>query len=292
MTQATFDRFIGLAQHIPGVTLQTDLSRAEHSDGAAQLTVRAWRKPFDMEVAFSDGSRDGPQGLFKVSSNALTRFAEQLTASVLLPPGDDHSHYQRLDYSQHLDAQGSQLLLSEARYRSEPGTPVRLEHGAQLFQKIESERYAIGLGQPVIVTADEWLAVTGQVYSVTGHIDDLSGDHGRSDTYVRALSFEGDWRKVEPGRLRMVSAGVYQGLDYLGARSDADYDMDFCAFAWPGCRATSCGRAGKACCQAPCTGPMTGCLTVSMRSSAGSISVMAIRRTRRRVTRAGVSPTS
>ncbi|MFP3409363.1 ShlB/FhaC/HecB family hemolysin secretion/activation protein, partial [Pseudomonas sp. SIMBA_065] len=47
------------------------------------------------------------------------------------------------------------------------------------------------------------------------------------DTSVRALSFEGDWRKVEGGRLRIVSAGVYQGLDYLGARSDADYDLDF-----------------------------------------------------------------
>ena len=32
---------------------------------------------------------------------------------------------------------------------------------------------------------------------------------------------------MEQGRLRIVSAGVYQGLDYLGARSDADYDLDF-----------------------------------------------------------------
>ena len=239
LTQATLSRFIGLARHIPGVTLQADLSQAAHSDGAAQLTVRAWRKPFDMAVAFSDGSRDGPQGLFKVSSNAQTRFAEQLTASVLLPAGDDHSHYQRLDYTQHLDAQGSQLLLSAARYRSEPGTPVRLEHGSQFFQRIESERYMIGLGQPVIVTADEWLAVTGQVYSVTEHDDDLSGDLGRNDTDVRALSFEGDWRKAEPGRLRRVSAGVYQGLDYLGARSDADYDMDFLRFRVAGLQSDS-----------------------------------------------------
>ncbi|QHG67205.1 ShlB/FhaC/HecB family hemolysin secretion/activation protein [Pseudomonas putida] len=230
LTQATLDRFIGLAQRIPGVTLQADLTQAEHGDGAAQLTVHALRKPFDASVAFSDGSRDGPQGLFKVASNAQTRFAEQLTASVLLPPGDDHSHYQRLDYSQHLDAQGSQLLLSAARYRSEPRTPVPLEHGSQFFQQIESERYAIGLRQPVIVTADEWLAVTGHVYSVSEHDKDLTGGLGRNDTYVRALSFEGDWRKVEAGRLRMVSAGVYQGLDYLGARSDADYDMDFLRF--------------------------------------------------------------
>ncbi|MBO9550961.1 POTRA domain-containing protein [Pseudomonas sp.] len=230
LTQATLDRFIGLAQRIPGVTLQAALTQAEHSEGAAQLTVHALRKPFDAAATFSDGSRDGPQGLFKVTSNAQTRFAEQLTASVLLPPGDDHSHYQRLDYSQHLDAQGSQLLLSAARYRSEPRTPVPLEHGLQFSQRIESERYAIGLGQPVIVTADEWLAVTGHVYSVSEHDEALSGGLGRNDTYVRALSFEGDWRKVEAGRLRMVSAGVYQGLDYLGARSDADYDMDFLRF--------------------------------------------------------------
>jgi hemolysin activation/secretion protein len=230
LTRATLDRFIGLAQRIPGVTLQAHLTQVERSDGATRLTVNALRKPFDAAMTLSDGSRDGLQGLFKVASNAQTRFAEQLTASVLLPPGDDHSEYQRLDYSQHLDAQGSQLLLSAARYRSEPRTPARLEHGSQLFERIESERYAIGLGQPVIVTADEWLAVTGHVYSVTEHNDDLSGGLGRNDTYVRALSFEGDWRKVEPGRLRMISAGVYQGLDYLGARSDADYDMDFLRF--------------------------------------------------------------
>ncbi|PVZ43353.1 ShlB/FhaC/HecB family hemolysin secretion/activation protein [Pseudomonas sp. CC120222-01a] len=230
LTQATLDRFIGLAQRIPGVTLQADLTQAEHGEGAAQLTVHALRKPFDAAVAFSDGSREGPQGVFKVSSNAQTRFAEQLTASVLLPPGDDHTEYQRLDYSQHLDAQGSQLLLSAARYRSEPRTAVPLEHGSQFFQRIESERYAIGLGQPVIVTADEWLAVTGHVYSVSEHDEDLTSGLGHNDTYVRALSFEGDWRKVEGGRLRMVSAGVYQGLDYLGARSDADYDMDFLRF--------------------------------------------------------------
>lgn len=230
LTRAALDRFIGLAQRIPGVTLQADLTQIERREGATRLTVNAWRTPVDAAMTLSDGSRDGLQGLFKVVSNAQARVAEQLTASVLLPPGDDHSEYQRLDYSQHLDTQGSQLLLSATRYRSEPRTPVRLEHGSQLLQKIESERYAIGLAQPVIVTPDEWLAVTGHVYSVSEHNEDLGAGLGRNDTYVRALSFEGDWRKVEAGRLRRVSAGVYQGLDYLGARSDADYDMDFLRF--------------------------------------------------------------
>jgi len=234
LTQATLDRFIGLAQRIPGVTLQAELTQVERSEGATRLTVHASRRPFGAAMTLSDGSRDGLQGLFKVVSNAQTRVAEQLTASVLLPPGDDHTDYQRLDYSQHLDALGSQVLISAARYRSEPRTPVRLEHGSPFLQKIESQRYAIGLAQPVIVTPDEWLAVTGHVYSVSEHVDDRSAGLGRNDTYVRALSFEGDWRKVEAGRLRWVSAGVYQGLDYLGARSDADYDMDFLRFRLAG----------------------------------------------------------
>lgn len=60
----------------------------------------------------TDTSRDDPQALLTASSNAQTRLAEQFKASLLLPPGDDQVHYQRLDYSQYLDAAGSQLLLS------------------------------------------------------------------------------------------------------------------------------------------------------------------------------------
>jgi hemolysin activation/secretion protein len=48
-----------------------------------------------------------------------------------------------------------------------------------------------------------------------------------SETNVRALSFEVDWRKAEARRLRIVSGGVYQGLDHFGARSNAGHDLDF-----------------------------------------------------------------
>jgi len=233
LTDATLQRTLGLMQRVPGISVQAEVVTGEDPDGAAHLTLHASRNPFAAAVTVNDGSRDDPQALFTVSSNAQTRLAEQLTASFLLPPGDDQAHYQRLGYSQYLDAQGSQLLLSAARYRSDPGTPVRLSDGTDLTQRIKSERYALGFAQPLIVAADEWLEVTGQFYSVSEHIDERGGPRGY-DTYVRALSFEGDWRKVEPGRLRAISAGVYQGLDYLGARSDAHYDLDFLRFRLAG----------------------------------------------------------
>ena len=181
-------------------------------------------------MTVADSSRDAAQALITVASNAQTRHGERVTASWLLPPGNDRVYYQRLDYSQYLDAAGSQLLLSASRYRSEPGTRIRLNDGRDITREHDSERYAIGLRQPVVVRPNEWLAVQGHLYSVSEHDEDRMAEQPPSrkyDTYVRALSFEGDWRKVEQGRLRIVSAGVHQGLDYLGARSDADYDLDF-----------------------------------------------------------------
>ncbi|MFV3292624.1 ShlB/FhaC/HecB family hemolysin secretion/activation protein [Pseudomonas sp. NY11955] len=230
LTRETLERYLGLAARLPGVVVDAELATAQASTGAARLTLHAQRKPFGAAMTMVDSNRDTAQALLMATSNAQTRHAEQLTASWLLPPGDDQVHYQRLDYSQYLDAAGSQLLLSASRYRSEPGTRIRLDDGRDITRKRDSERYAIGLRQPVIVRPDEWLAVQGHLYAVSEHDEDRMAEQPSSrdyDTYVRALSFEGDWRKVEHGRLRIVSAGVYQGLDYLGARSDADYDMDF-----------------------------------------------------------------
>ena len=230
LTRETLERYLGLAERLPGVSIEAELGMAQTADGAARLTVRAQRKPFSAAVTLAGSSRDDAQALLTATSNAQTRFAEQFKASLLLPPGDDQVHYQRLDYSQYLDAAGSQLLLSASRYRSDPGTRIRLDDGRDMTRERDSERYAVGLRQPVVVRPNEWMAVQGHLYAVSEHVEDqLDGEPSLRDydTSVRALSFEGDWRKVEGGRLRIVSAGVYQGLDYLGARSDADYDLDF-----------------------------------------------------------------
>jgi hemolysin activation/secretion protein len=93
------------------------------------------RKPFTGTAQLNDGSRDDLQALLGASSNAQTRFAEQLSASVLLPPGEDEAHYYRLDYAQFVDAEGSQLLLSASRYRSDPRTRIRLDNGDDLIQQ-------------------------------------------------------------------------------------------------------------------------------------------------------------
>lgn len=230
LTRESFERYTGLIGRMPGVSVEAELQPAGWRDGAMRLIVHVGRKPFGARLTLAEGSRTSAQALMAFDSQAQTRFAEQLSARVLLPPGDDEAHYYRLDYSQYLDAEGSRLLLSASRFRSEPRTFVPLDDGENLRQRWDSERLAIGVSQAMIVKPDEWLDVVGQFYTTADHVDWRTADPARqddSDTYARAVSFEGDWRKVEDGRLRRVSAGVHQGLDLFGARSDSARDVDF-----------------------------------------------------------------
>lgn len=230
LTRASLERYTGLIGRIPGVTAQAQVLAPGTADGRARMVVRAVHKPFTGTLQLNDGSRDDLQALLGASSNAQTRFAEQLSASVLTPPGEDKAHYYRLDYAQFVDSEGSQLLLSASRYRSDPRTRIRLDNGDDLLQQRDSERYSVGLSQPLIVSANEWLEAVGRIYMVKDRTDYPWLGAPRqmdSETNVRALSFEADWRKAEARRLRIVSGGVYQGLDHFGARSDAGYDLDF-----------------------------------------------------------------
>lgn len=230
LTRKTFERYTSLITRIPGVTFQAQVPPPGTTDGGARMIAQASRKPFTSTLSLNESSRDDLQALIGVTSNGQTRFAEQLSASVLVPPGEDKARYWRLDYNQYLDSEGSKLLLSASRYRSDPKALIRLDNGIDLTQHRENERYSIGISQALIASPSEWLEVVGRFYAVNDRIDyqvvgfPLQLD---SETNIRALSFEGDWRKAEAQRLRIVSAGVYQGLDYLGARSNADYDLDF-----------------------------------------------------------------
>ncbi|MDF0733744.1 POTRA domain-containing protein [Pseudomonas entomophila] len=230
LTRKTFERYTSLISRIPGVTFQAQVPPPGTTDGATRLVAQASRKPFTTSMNLSDGNRDDLQALFGATSNAQTRFAEQLSASVLVPPGEDKERYWRLDYGQFVDDEGTQLLLSASRYRSDPKARIRLDNGIDLTQHRENERYAIGLSQPLIASPTEWLEVVGRFYAVNDRIDyQVVGLplELKSETDLRALSFEGDWRKAEARRLRILSAGVYQGLDHFGARTNAGYDLDF-----------------------------------------------------------------
>ncbi|NUT79275.1 ShlB/FhaC/HecB family hemolysin secretion/activation protein [Pseudomonas sp. C1C7] len=231
LTRKTFERYTTLMSRIPGVTLQAQVPPPGTTDGASTLTSQVSRKPFTSTLSTTEDNRNGTQALLGVSSNSQTAMGEQLTLSGLFPPGDDQEHYYRLDYNQFLNTEGTQLLLSASRYRADLGSNVRLDNGLELEPHRENDRYSIGFNHPLIASPNEVLSAGARLYAV----DDktrykvvgfpLSVEQ-RTD--IRALAFESDWRKADTRQLRILSGGLYQGIDGMGANTDnSAIDLDF-----------------------------------------------------------------
>ncbi len=231
LTRKTFERYTTLMSRVPGLTLEARVPPPGTTDGATTLIAQASRKSITSTMSLTDDNRDSTQALLGVSSNAQTALAEQVTVSGLFPPGDDQEHYYRLDYSQFLGSEGVQLGLSAARYRSDPRADVLLDNGLSLKPHRENDRYSIGLTYPLIAAPDQLLNLGARFYAVNDRTDyQVVGYPLQVSTHadIRALAFEGDWRQSTATRLRIVSAGVYKGIDGLGANTNAqDYDLGF-----------------------------------------------------------------
>ncbi|OLF55716.1 ShlB/FhaC/HecB family hemolysin secretion/activation protein [Pseudomonas chlororaphis] len=231
LTRKTFEHYTTLMSRIPGVTVQAQVPPPGTTDGASYLIAQASRKPFTTSLNTTDDNRNGLQALLSASSNSQTSMGEQVTLSGLFPPGDDHEHYYRLDYSQFLNAEGTQLSLYGTRYRADPASNVQLDNGIELKRHRENDRYSIGLSHPLIAAPNEILTLGSRLYAVNDKTRyqvlgyPLSFD---DKTDIRALAFEGEWRKANARQLRILSAGVYQGLDAMGAKTNNTlYDLDF-----------------------------------------------------------------
>jgi hemolysin activation/secretion protein len=231
LTRKTFERYTTLMTRIPGVTIQAQVPPPGTTDGATTLVAQASRKPFTSTLSTTEDNRNGTQALLGVSSNSQTSMGEQLSLSGLFPPGDDHEHYYRLDYNQFINDEGAQLSLSASRYRADPGTNVLLNNGLELKPHRENDRYSLGFTLPLIAASDELLTAGSRLYAVNDKTRynvigyPLSVEE-RTD--IRALAFEGDWRKADARQLRILSGGVYQGFDSLGAHTNnSAIDLDF-----------------------------------------------------------------
>ncbi|MGN4049065.1 ShlB/FhaC/HecB family hemolysin secretion/activation protein [Pseudomonas sp. SM4] len=231
LTRKTFERYTTLMTRIPGVTVQAQVPPPGTTDGATTLVAEASRKPFTSTLSTTEDNRNGTQALLGVSSNSQTSMGEQLSLSGLFPPGDDKEHYYRLDYNQFFNDEGAQLALSASRYRADPGTNVLLNNGLELKPHRENDRYSIGFTLPLIAASNELLTAGSRLYAVNDKTRynvigyPLSVEE-RTD--IRALAFESDWRKADARQLRILSGGVYQGLDSMGAKTNnSAIDLDF-----------------------------------------------------------------
>ncbi|AZF14209.1 ShlB/FhaC/HecB family hemolysin secretion/activation protein [Pseudomonas sp. R3-18-08] len=228
LTRETFERYTTLMSRIPGLTVQAQVPPPGTTDGATHMQIQASRKPFTTSMNLVQKSRGGTQALLSATSNAQTSMGEQLSLSGLFPPGEDKEHYYRVDYNQFINTEGTQLALAAERYRADPSSSVQLDGGFELKPHQSIDRYSIGLSHPFIASPTESLTLGTRLYAVDQTTRyKLVGYPLRFDieSNLRALAFEGDWRKADARQLRILSGGLYQGIDGLGAKARSDLDV-------------------------------------------------------------------
>ena len=228
LTRKTFERYTTLMSRIPGLSVQAQVPPPGTTDGATHMQIQASRKPFTTSMSLVQKSRGGTQALLSATSNSQTSMGEQLSVSGLFPPGEDKEHYYRVDYNQFINAEGTQLALAAERYRADPSSSVQLDGGFELKPHQSIDRYSIGLSLPFIASPTESFTLGTRLYAVDQTTRyKLVGYPLRFDieSNLRALAFEGDWRKADARRLRIISGGLYQGIDGLGAKARSDLDV-------------------------------------------------------------------
>lgn len=247
LTRKTFERYTTLMSAIPGVTLQAQVPPPGTTDGGTRMHISASRKPFTTSMSLNEASRGGTQALLTATSNSWTAMGEQLSVSGLFPPGEDKEHYYRAAYSQFINAEGTQLALSGERYRADPRSNLQLGDGFELKPHQQIDRYAIGVSHPLIASPTESLNLGARYYAVDQTTRyQLVGFPQRLtlETDLRAVAFEGDWRKADTTQLRILSAGLYQGINGLGAKTRSDFgglkpDLDFLRLRLSGVQSNS-----------------------------------------------------
>lgn len=263
LTRATFDRYTALMSQIPGVTLAASVAPPKTTDGAVTLVTEARRRAFDATASIQKDTGDDLQVIASAISNSQTSVGEQIAVTTLLPPGKDNERYLRLDYSQYLSNNGTRLQTYVSGYKSEPtDSLIRIQPNAAFdYSSRKNNRASIGVSHPFQISNKQIVTGVARLYGVDDERKydllvttppSVINNALKQTSKVRALALEGDWRQAQNKQMRVLSAGVYQGMNTLGAKSELDLvgtrvkdriDLDFTRVRLSGLQSNNYGDA-------------------------------------------------
>ncbi len=217
LRQEELERYLLLATDIPGVQAYGVLQRGHSEPGAAELVVKATRKPFEgLALVNNRGSKyTGPvRGAISLQENAATRLGEHVGVYALAAQEWEQGYVQ-LSYGQPLGDEGVQLLVYGAYGSSEPGFTLE-----PLNVDTEILVGNLSVSYPLIRSRQRNLFLEGGFQAISSRVDVLGQRFTRDE--LRILFARATYQSPGPldGYLQ-AGAGIRQGLSWLGA-SDSD----------------------------------------------------------------------
>jgi hemolysin activation/secretion protein len=216
---ATLERWLLLAQEVPGVSVRAVLRPAGTAPGALGLVAQVGRRAVTGFVAADNraGRLAGPeQALATIQLNAFTQFGERTEIS-LFGAADARQLFGQVATEAFLGAQGWRVRLYAGRGATEPGGLL-----SALGYRGETTVLGVSLSYPWIRRRQETLLFSGFLDALDGEVR-LAGDTRLSRDRLRVVRLGLDWARYDgwlgaerPG-ITTLSLRLSQGLDGLGA---------------------------------------------------------------------------
>jgi hemolysin activation/secretion protein len=224
VNNADLERYLLLANDIPGVSAQAVLRRVSPEPGAVELVAKVARTPFAAQFQFDNrGSPEvGPyEALLTAQANAFTSVGEQIQAT-FFNTFNREQLFGQVDVSGFVNSEGLKLRGYAGRGNTQPGGALT---GTGFNADLQIAGF--GLSYPVIRTRRLNLSVDGGFDAYDGVIDTFAAGGMLSDTHLRILRLGGalDFQDAVVAGLPAANSiilKVSQGLPAFGASSNAE----------------------------------------------------------------------
>lgn len=216
---ATLERWLLLAQEVPGVSVRTVLRPAGTAPGALSLVAQVGRRAVTGFVAADNraGPVAGPeQALATIQLNAFTQFGERTEVS-LFGARDGRQLFGQVATEAFIGSQGWRVRIYAGRGTTEPGGLL-----STLGYRGETTVYGASVSYPWIRRRQETLLLSGFLDALDGEVR-LEGDARLSRDRLRVARLGLDWARYDgwfgaerPG-ITTLSLRLSQGIGGLGA---------------------------------------------------------------------------
>jgi hemolysin activation/secretion protein len=212
LTASALERYLLLANDLPGVTARAVLLPSKTTPDAADLLVTVETKPVNGFATIDNrGSRYvGPvQYQAGAGVNSLLGLGEQLQARIITTTPTEELRYGELSLTVPVGPEGTTVGLTGSKSRSEPGFKL-----SDLDVKNDTDTVAVSVAHPVIRSRALSLRV-GSRFEYNNLDSDILGSR-LSEDRLRVLRVNGalDWVDELAG-VNRLSAELSQGLDIL-----------------------------------------------------------------------------
>jgi hemolysin activation/secretion protein len=211
------ERYMLLANDLPGVSARAVLSPSPNVEGGATLTIVATQKPVDGSVSTDNrGTRFiGPQQFYGAAGVNLPFENERVAFRYITTPVLDELRYGEVTFTQPLGTDGTRLLLYGSESWSHPGYTL-----SPFDSRSYGATYSATLAYPVIRGRDENLELRGALIGLDARtvVLDTPALPPSSDDHLRILqaAFSYDRGDAWQG-VNLAALQVSQGVSGLGA---------------------------------------------------------------------------